>query len=175
MMRKIMLLMLTLLAMAAAFMARRALKRGTGDYAALIAGLWVLAGQIAMTGTANTAKARATEARLTALVPRIPVQQTAPGTTASGTAGTTNTSYGITGQNTSTPDGNSGSTWATGERDYINYLVNSVGVLFGAFNALQASYSNTIPALNNVASDHSQLVNDHNNLKAALTATGILH
>jgi hypothetical protein len=129
----------------------------------------VLIATIAATSTANTPKTRALEARVAALVPRIPSPQPTPGTTASGgitNAG--NTSYGIAGQNTiSTAPGGANATWY----QEVQATVNAV---FGAFNAIQASYSNSVPQLNNVSSDHNQLVADHNALKTALKSAGIL-
>ena len=171
-MRKLILLALALLA---ARMARRALARGAGDYTAIMAALWSLIHMTAMAGTANTAKTRATEARLNAVVARTPTPQATPGTTAAGGQSSGgNSSYGIAGQNTSTPDGNTGSTWATGERGYINDLVSSVDILFAAFNALQGSYSGTIANLNSLMTDHNNLVADVASLKTALKASGVL-
>jgi len=147
-------LIMTAVALLAVRMAARALKRGAGDYAAITAALWAIAGQLALAGTANTAKTRAVEDRLNALVPRIPVPQTAPGTTASETSGQ------IGG--------------ASAHYHSMTHYHTSSGDLQNVFNATQGSYSSTVPALNDVISDHVQLLADHNNLKAALIASGVL-
>ena len=227
-MRKLILIALALLAVR---MAARALRRGgAGDYASVSAALWALAGQLALAGTANTAKTRALEDRLNLLVPRIPVPQSQPGTGAGGgQASGGNSSYSTSNSSYSTTNGsysmgvvnataNSGSSNQGGGpgsntsgqiggaaahyHDMTHYHTSSAD-LEGVFNALQASYSNTVPALNqlqashsalvptvntlqasysttitnlnNLMSDHNQLVTDHNALKAAVVATGLLH
>ncbi len=225
-MRKILLI---LLAMIAARMARRALKRGTGQYAEIMAALWRLTGLILAAGTAGTAKARNTEDRLNALVPRIPVPQPAPGTSASGVASGSNSSYSTSNSSYSTSNGSysmGGGTQVTSNtqgsdndggansttsgasagtphthsmthfhtsaadlQNVFNALQGSYSNTIPAYNALQGSYSNTIPALNALqgshsalvpvvnalVNDHAQLITDHNNLKAALVSSGLLH
>lgn len=158
-------LALALIALAAVWLAGRALRRQ--DEVTKL--LWVLIATIATASTANTPKTRALEDRVAALVPRIPSPQPTPGTTASGgIANAGNTSYGIAGQNTiSTAPGGANATW-------YQEVQATVNVVFGAFNAIQASYSNSVPQLNNVSSDHNQLVADHNALKTALKSAGIL-
>jgi hypothetical protein len=110
--------------------------------------------------TRNTPKTSATSARVDKLLTSLTAGH---GSTGALTVGAANTSYSISGQNTSVSDGNTGANWATGERGYINNLVNSVDVLFGAFNALQTSYSNTCAVIttlqNSVNSWHSVLQN----------------
>jgi hypothetical protein len=162
--RMLTLLILTLLAALAARMARRTLRRGTGDYAAIMAALWELAGLIAM--AAGTAKSRATESRLNALVPRIPVPQFQPGTTASGVGpmGSTNVAYNP--QNSVNEGGNNSST--SGQ-------VGSASPHTHSMTHMHSSSSDLEAVVSNLASDHSQLVADHNNLKAALAGTGVLH
>lgn len=180
-------LIMTAVALLAVRMAARALKRGAGDYAAITAALWAIAGQLALAGTANTAKTRAVEDRLNALVPRIPVPQTAPGTTASGASATSNSSYSMGGgTNVSynpSSSGNEGGTnsetsgqigGASAHYHSMTHYHTSSGDLQNVFNATQGSYSSTVPALNDVISDHVQLLADHNNLKAALIASGVL-
>ena len=184
-MRKIILLALALLA---ARMARRALARGAGDYTAIMAALWSLIHMTAMAGTANTAKTRATEARLNAVVARTPTPQAAPGTTAAGgqasggnssfsMGGGTNITYnsgsgnqgGGPGSNTSGQIGGA----AAHYHDMTHYHTDSTA-LDSIFNALQGSYSGTISHLNSLMTDHNNLVADVTSLKSALKASGIL-
>jgi hypothetical protein len=159
------LLLAALLVMAVAWMARRTLKRETGNYAAIMTGLAELAGLIAASN-AGTAKSRATESRLNALVPRIPVPQFQPGTTASGVGpmGSTNVAYNP--QNSVNEGGNNSST--SGQ-------VGSASPHTHSMTHMHSSSSDLEAVVSNLASDHSQLVADHNNLKAALAGTGVLH
>jgi hypothetical protein len=223
-------LIMIALALLAVRMAARALRRAGGDYAQVMAALWAIAGQLALAGTANTAKTRNIEDRLNLLVPRIPVPQSQPvtgaggGTSSGGNSSysatnssysTTNGSYsmgstviGYNPQGSSNDGGNSSSTsgqiggasahyhsmthYHTSSSDLqnlfnalqgsysstvpaVNALQGSYSGLVPAVNALQGSYSTTISSLNNLASDHNQLVADHNALKAAVVATGLLH
>jgi hypothetical protein len=114
--------------------------------------------------TKNTPKTSATSARVSKLLTSLTAGH---GSTGSSGVGAANTSYSIAGQNTSTPDNNTGSTWATGERGYINDLVNSVDVLFAGFNALQSSYSNTCAVI-------TTLQNTVNSWHSVLQAAGLL-
>ena len=222
-------LILTLLAVLAARMAKRALARGAGQYAEIMAALWSLMVLILAAGTANTAKTRNVEDRLNALVPRIPVPQTAPGTSAGGASTGGNSSYstsngsystsngsysmsstgisynpqgsGNDGGNNSVTSGQIGG--ASAHYHSMTHTHSSSSDLQNLFNALQGSYSNTVPALNalqashsnlvpavnalqgsysttvsqlnNLASDHAQLIADHNNLKQAIINSGLLH
>jgi hypothetical protein len=225
-MRKLILFVLALLAVR---MAARALRRGGGDYARVSAALWAIAGQLALAGTANTAKTRALEDRLNLLVPRIPVPQAQPGTgagggqssggnssysTSNGSYSTSNGSYsmgsvvigynpqgsGNDGGNSSTTSGASAGTahthsmthYHTSSSDLqslfnalqgsysntvpaVNALQSSYSSTIPAVNALQASYSTTITGLNGLMADHNQLVADHNALKQAIVNSGLLH
>ncbi len=190
-MRKIVLLAL---AMLAARMARRALARGGGDYAAVISALWELASLILAAGTANTAKTRNIEDRLNLLVPRIPVPQAAPVTGANGgqssggnssysasnssystsnsSYSTSNSSYnfsnGIPGGGTFTVDGTN---WLVAMQDALNELQGSYSNTVPAVNALQGSYSNTVPALNALQASHSNLVPAVNALQGSYSTT----
>jgi len=223
-------LIMIALAMLAVRMAARALRRGSsGDYARVSAALWAIAGQMALAGTANTAKTRNIEDRLNLLVPRIPVPQTAPSTGANGgqssggnssystsnsSYSTSNGSYSMGGGTavTSNPGGNDGGSNSntSGQiggaaahyhsmthyhvssadlQNIFNALQGSYSNTIPALNALQGSYSNTIPALNqlqssysatisqlnSLAADHNQVVADHNNLKQAIINSGLLH
>ena len=195
--------MMLMLAAAAAWLARRALRRAA-PYAEVMSALWAACGLLLLAGTANTAKTRAVEDRLNALVPRIPVPQAAPATGAAGgqasggnsSYSTSNGSYSVAGQNT-IPGAPGGANAA-----WYSAVNATVGALFGAFNAIQSSYSNTIPAinalqgsysntipainalqgsysttissLNSLVADHNALVTDHKNLKTTLTSSGIL-
>jgi hypothetical protein len=188
--------MMLMLAAAAAWLARRALRRAA-PYAEVMSALWAACGLLLLAGTANTAKTRAVEDRLNALVPRIPVPQAAPATgaaggqasggnssysTSNGSYSTSNGSYSVAGQNT-IPGAPGGANAA-----WYSAVNATVGALFGAFNAIQSSYSNTIPAinalqgsysttissLNSLVADHNALVTDHKNLKTTLTSSGIL-
>ena len=212
-MRKLILFVLALLAVR---MAARALRRSGGDYARVSAALWAIAGQLALAGTANTAKTRALEDRLNLLVPRIPVPQAQPGTgagggqssggnssysTSNGSYSTSNGSYsmgstgisynpqgsGNDGGNSSVTSGQIGGASAhyhsmthmhsssSDLQDLFNALQGSYSSTVPAVNALQGSYSTTITGLNALMADHNQLVADHNNLKATLVSSGILH
>jgi hypothetical protein len=100
-----------------------------------------------MTGATTHSKAVNTEDRLDALVPRIPIPQTSP-------ANATNGSTSIVGQNTVGPaPGGANATW-------YQEVQTTIAVLFGAFNALQAS--------------HTALVNSHNALLASLKNSAVL-
>jgi hypothetical protein len=176
-------LFLTGLALLAAYMARRALRRGAGDYAEIMSALWTLTSMIAATGTVNTSKAYNIEQRVNALVPRIPVPQPAPATGAGGTAAGSNSSYSTTNSSYSmgviNATANSGSSNQGGGpgsntsgqiggaaahvHDMTHYHTSSAD-LEGVFNTLQGSYSNTIPALNALQASHSSLVPVVNNL-----------
>jgi beta-lactamase regulating signal transducer with metallopeptidase domain len=110
--------------------------------------------------TRNTPKTSATSARVDKLLTALTASH---GSTSALSVGAQNSSQSIQGQNTSTPDGNTGASWATGERSYINNVVTSVGVLYGGFNLLQTSYSNTCAVIttmqNTLNTWHSALQN----------------
>lgn len=174
-----------LLALLAVRLAGRAARR----QAEVTAMLWELIALIAGMSTSGTPKSRSTEDRLNALVPRIPVQQPSPNQSAGGfttggnsSFGTSNSSFGISGQNTiSSPGGSYSQAWA-------QQVQATVSTVFGAFNALQGSYSNTVPAvnalqgsystsvsqLNSLSADHNRLVTDHGNLLSTLGKTGVI-
>lgn len=177
-------LFLVLLAMLAVRMAARAVRRGAGDYARVSAALWAVAGQMALAGTANTAKARNIEDRLNILVPRIPVPQAEPGTTAGGVAGGSNTSY--SGSNTSysmgggtqisyDPAGSSNDGGVSSQTSgqiggasahyhSMTHHHTSSGDLQNVVNSTQGSFSNLVPAFNALQGSHSNLVPVVNNL-----------
>ena len=221
-------LILVLVLMLAARMAKRTLAREAGPYAEIMAALWRVTGLLLAAGTANTAKTRGLEDRLNLLVPRIPVPQTAPGTSASGTGSSSDGSYSTSNSSYSTSNGSysmGGGTYVTSNPGGNDGGTNSVtsGQIGGAsahyhsmthyhvssadlqsiFNALQGSYSNTVPAVNalqgsysntvpavnalqsshaglvavtnSLVSDHARLITDHNNLKQAIINSGLLH
>jgi len=181
-------LIVILLAMLAARMARRALKHGAGQYAEIMAALFQVTGMLLAASAANTAKARNVEDRLNALVPRVPFPQAAPGTSAGGTAAGTNSSYdmggglGITYNSGSGNQGGGPGSSTSGQiggasahyHDMTHFHTNSTD-LQSAFNALRDSHSALVPAFNNLVNDHAQLITDHNSLKVALVNSGILH
>src|ERR1035437_10059799 len=171
--------MMLMLAAAAAWLARRALRRAA-PCAEVMSALWAACGLLLLAGTANTAKTRAVEDRLNALVPRIPVPQAAPATgaaggqasggnssysTSNGSYSTSNGSYSVAGQYTIPgAPGGANAAWY--------YAVNAtVGALFGAFNAIQSSYSSTTPAINALQSSYSSTIPAINALQGSYSTT----
>jgi hypothetical protein len=187
-------LTLILLAMLAARMAKRALARGAGQYAEIMAALWQVTGLLLTASTGNTPKTRNIEDRLNALVPRIPVPQSAPGTSAGGTSGGSNSSYGASNSSYTTSNSSYGMGGGTSVT-YVNTGVGNGGVggattsgqvggaaahyhtmahahtssgdLEAVFNALRDSHSNLVPAFNTLRDSHSNLVPAVNALQAS--------
>jgi hypothetical protein len=170
-------LFLILLALLAARMAKRALARGAGQYAEIMAALWSLTSMIAATGTVNTSKAYNIEQRVNALVPRIPVPQPSPATGAAGAPGGSNSSYstsngsysmgvinctansgssnqgGGPGSNTSGQIGG-----ASAHYHDMTHYHTTASDLESTFNALQGTMSTLVPAFNTLQGSHSSLV-----------------
>src|ERR1035437_8077116 len=178
--------MMLMLAAAAAWLARRALRRAA-PCAEVMSALWAACGLLLLAGTANTAKTRAVEDRLNALVPRIPVPQAAPATgaaggqasggnssystsngsysTSNGSYSTSNGIYSVAGQNT-IPGAPGGANAA-----WYSAVNATVGALFGAFNAIQSSYSSTIPAINALQGSYSSTIPAINALQGSYSTT----
>jgi hypothetical protein len=155
-------LFLLILALLAVRMAGRAAKH----QAALSGVLWVLIGQAAMAGNAGTAKSRATEARLNTLMPRIPVPQLTPATTAGGAAGMSGGFLVTYNDPGSPPNG--------GEAGANTYGASAGTAHTHGFEHFHTSTTALQTLFSNLATDHGQLITDHNNLKAAVAAAGIL-
>jgi hypothetical protein len=156
----------TLFLLGLALLAVRMAGRAVRHQAALSGILWVLIGQAAMSGTAGTAKSRATEARLNALVPLIPVQQAQPATTATGAAGMSGGFVVTYNDPGSPPNG--------GESGANTYGASAGTAHTHGFEHFHTSTTALQTLFSNLASDHGQLITDHNNLKAAVAAAGIL-
>jgi hypothetical protein len=137
---------------------RLAARRPAASVPVLLGLLALQAAQPSITG--NTPKTSATAARVTKLLTSLTAGH---GSTGSLSVGAANTSQSIQGGNTSTLDNNTGLNWATGERGYINNLVNTMATLYGGFNLLQTSYSNTCAVIttmqNTLNSWHNVLQN----------------
>lgn len=181
-MRKIFLIALAFLA---ARMAGRALRRE----AEVISLLWTLVQSIAVAGTANTAKTRSVEERVSAVViPRLPIQQFSPGPAGDSSSNATNTSYttsngsfsmgGGTLVTSDSGSGNNGgsSSLTSGQiggasahvHSMTHYHVSNVD-LQNIFNALQGTMSNVVPMVNQLRSSHSDLVGTVNQLRSSHT------
>jgi len=177
-------MIVAVLTLAAARMARRALRRGAGQYAEIMAALWGITGLLLTAATANTAKARNTEDRLNALVPRIPVPQPAPATTAGGSGtgsdsssaasnsayamgGGTQISYdpagsGNNGGQNSQTSGQIGS--SSPHTHSMTHYHSSSGDLQNVVNSNQITLNALVPAHNALRGSHVNLIGTVNGL-----------
>ena len=181
-------LIMAALALLAARMARRSLRREAGPYAEITAALWQVTGMLLTASTPSTAKTRSIQNRLNAIIPSIPTPQATPGASAAGgqssggnssfsMGGGTNITYnsgsgnqgGGPGSNTSGQIGGA----AAHTHDMTHFHTSSTA-LENDFNTLQGSYSGTIAKLNSLMTDHNNLVADVASLKATLKASGVL-
>jgi hypothetical protein len=172
-------LALILLALVAARMARRALRREAEVVSLLWTLIQVTAGSATMPpSSANTAKARSTEDRLSALIPRVPVPQASPGPATNNSYGATNNSYGPS--NSSYTSGNN--SYDDGDSNQGNIMGDQYGAGIpggGTFTAdgtawlqgLQNQFNNHVSDTAGTVTRTNNLINGHNALRDSYSST----
>lgn len=184
-MRALSRILIVLLAVVTARMAARAVLRSRPEDGIR---LWLLLYQaVSPAITKNTPKTGVVEARLAALIPKVPNPQPAPAAHSDSTSGTNNQSYSMGGGTNVTSNtqgsGNDGgsSSQTSGQiggasahvHSMTHFHVSHVD-LQNAFNALQGTMSTVVPTVNTLQSSHAALSTAHNNLLTTLRATRVL-